>query len=112
MGRPAPKERLEHILTAITRIKEFVANVNEELFLADIQLQSAVQYQFLIIGEAIRSIDRDILEKYPYPWHVPCSFRNYIIHEYHGIKMVRIYYATQDLDDLQHQIAAILETEV
>ena len=80
MGKPVPKERLEHILNAITRIKEFVADINEEDFLNDIQVQSAVQYQFLIIGEAIRSVDNDILEKYPYPWHIPCSFRNYIIH--------------------------------
>lgn len=67
--------------------------------------------QFLIIGEAIRSVDNEILEKYPYPWHIPCSLRNYIIHEYHRIKMIRIFYAIEDLDELQKQVTAILKTE-
>lgn len=111
MGKPTPKERFEHILTAIDRIKEFVANIDEKTFLTDIQIQSAVQFQFLIIGEAIRSVDHDILEKYPYPWHIPRSFRNYIIHEYHGIKMERVYYAIQDLDELKKQITSILTTQ-
>ncbi|KAI9432900.1 hypothetical protein F5148DRAFT_1154950 [Russula earlei] len=66
-------------------------------------VQSATQYQFLIIGEAIRHIDDDILAKYPYPWHIPRSFRNFIIHVYHGIKMERIYSASQDLDELEKQ---------
>jgi uncharacterized protein with HEPN domain len=111
MDKPTPKERAEHILVAIKLIKEFVAGVDEIAFLKDIKIQSAVQYQFLIIGEAIRFIDDDILEKYNYPWHIPRSFRNFIIHVYHGVKMERIYYATQDLNELEKQINHILKTE-
>ena len=70
-----------------------------------------MQYQFLIIGEAIRYMDDDILAKYNYPWHVPRSFRNFIIHVYHGVKMERIYYATQELDELEKQINLILKNE-
>lgn len=101
MDKPTPKERAEHILGAIKLIKEFVADIDEAAFLNDIKIQSAVQYQFLIIGEAIRYIDNAILEKYNYPWHIPLSFRNFIIHIYHEVKMERIYYATQDLDELE-----------
>ena len=71
----------------------------------------AVQYQFLVIGEAVRHIDTDILDKYNYPWHIPRSFRNFIIHVYHGVKMERIYYATQDLDELEKQVKRILKNE-
>ena len=111
MDKPIPKERVEHILEAIRLIKEFVAGVDEAVFLSDIMLQSAVQYQFLIIGEAIRHIDNDILDKYNYPWHIPRSFRNFIIHVYHGIKAERIYYAARDMDALEKQVNSILKNE-
>jgi len=111
MAKPTPKERLEHILEAINHIKTFLTDVDEKNFIIDIKIQSAVQFQFLIIGEAIRFIDDDILVKYQYPWHIPRSFRNFIIHVYHGIKIERIYYAARDLGALEKQISLILENE-
>ncbi len=111
MANPTPKERAKHILEAIKLIKEFVADVDETSFVNDIKIQSAVQYQFLIIGEAVGHIDNAVLAKYPYPWHIPRSFRNFIIHVYHGVKMERIYFATQDLEELEKQVRLILENE-
>jgi uncharacterized protein with HEPN domain len=111
MDKPTPQKRLEHVLVAINLIGEFIGEVDEKSFLQDIKLQSAVQYQFLIIGEAIRHVDNEILAKYDYPWHIPRSFRNFIIHVYHGIKMERIYYAAQDLETLEMVIRKICEDE-
>ena len=111
MDKPTPKQRAIHILEAIQLIRDFVADSSLEVFLSDLKVQSAVQYQFLIIGEAIKHMDDAILSKYTYPWHIPRSFRNFIIHVYHGIKMERIFYATQDLDELDKQIKEILENE-
>ena len=111
MDKPTPKERVKRILNAIRLIRQFVEGEDEISFSKDIKLQSAVQYQFLIIGEAIRHIDDEILAKYNYPWHIPRSFRNFIIHVYHGIKVERIYYATQDLNELEEQINRILTNE-
>lgn len=111
MDKPTPRQRIEHVLEAIRLIREFIANVNETDFLDDKKVQSAVQYQFLIIGEAIRHTDEDILAKYDYPWHIPRSFRNFIIQVYHGIKLERIYYATQDLDTLENEMKNILKNE-
>lgn len=111
MDKPTPKERVESILNAIRLIRQFVEGEDEVSFSQDIKLQSAVQYQFLIIGEAVRHIDDEILAKYNYPWHIPRSFRNFIIHVYHSIKMERIYYATQDLNELEEQMNRILTNE-
>jgi uncharacterized protein with HEPN domain len=111
MDKPSNKQRIVHILNAIILIEDFVSKVDETNFLNDIKLQSAVQYQFLILGEATKYIDDGILKKYPYPWHIPKSFRNFIIHEYHGVKMERIYYAAKDLEQLKTQIQLILNTE-
>ena len=111
MNKPTAKERVEHILIAIGLIRQFVAGVDEATFLSDIKIQSAVQYQFLIIGEVVKHIDDHILASYNYPWHIPRSFRNFNIHVYHGISMERIYYATQDLDELEQQMKNILKKE-
>ena len=111
MGSPAPQHRIEHILEAIDLIETFVAGMTENEFLDDLKVQSAVQYQFLIIGEAIRYIDDSILNKYNYPWHILRAFRNFIIHVYHGIKMERIYFAANDLGELRKQLTAILNSE-
>lgn len=111
MDKVALKERVIHIYKAIDLIEKFVDGITESDFLIDVKLQSAVQYQFLIIGEAVKYIDIAILEKYPYPWHIPRSFRNFIIHEYHGVKMERIFYASNDLNALKTQIELILKNE-
>lgn len=111
MANPSPKQRTEHILQAIELIKQFVSEIDETLFLNDVKIQSAVQYQFLIIGEAVRHIDDNILDKYEYPWHIPRSFRNFIIHVYHGIKLERIYYASKDLATLENVVKEMLVKE-
>lgn len=111
MDKIVLKERVVHIFNAIALIENFVNGIEENTFLQDVKLQSAVQYQFLIIGEAVKYIDNSILERYSYPWHIPRSFRNFIIHEYHGVKMERIFYASNDLASLKRQIEAILQNE-
>jgi len=56
-------------------------------------------------------MDESILSKYDYPWHIPKSFRNFILHVYHGIKLERIYQATQDLTLLESRLKEILNNE-
>ena len=100
MNKPTPKERLEHIRGSILKIKSFVKNLSTDDFLSDILVQNAVLYQFIIIGEAIRHVDKSILDKYQYPWHIPRSFRNFLAHEYHKIRLESVYNAANDLDEL------------
>ncbi len=111
MAKPTTKERLEHVLLAIDSIKSFMGDMEEQEFIENTLIQSAVLYQFLIIGEAIKSIESCFLEPYPYPWNIPKSFRNFIAHEYHKIKMTRIYAASEDLDQLKALVSRIIENE-
>jgi uncharacterized protein with HEPN domain len=111
MNKPTPKERLEHISGAVLKIKSFVYGISKDEFLSDIIRQSAVLYQFIIIGEAIRHVDKSILDKYPYPWHFPRSFRNFLAHEYHKIRLESVYNAANDLDELLKIIELILSKE-
>ena len=84
-------ERLRHISGAIGMIISFCDGKNESDFIEDNMLNSSVLYQFIIIGEAIRYVNPELLEKYKYPWHLPKSFRNYIAHEYFGINLKQVY---------------------
>jgi|MudIll2142460700_1097286.scaffolds.fasta_scaffold28211_2 uncharacterized protein with HEPN domain len=111
MNKPTPKERLEHIKDAIFKIKSFVYNSSKDEFLTDIMRQNAVLYQFIIIGEAIHHVDKSILDKYAYPWHIPRSFRNFLAHEYHKIRLESVYNAANDLDELLKTIELILLKE-
>jgi len=111
MDKPTPKERLVHIRSAINKIISFVRDQSVDEFIADPLRQDAVLFQFIIIGEAIRHVDKKILDKYPYTWHIPMSFRNFITHEYHKISMVRVYNAAHSLNELVNIIEIILEKE-
>ena len=111
MDKPTPVERIEHILSAISSIREFMNDATLEAFAKDEILQSAVKWNFLIIGEAIRNVDQAILDKYPYPSHIPKSFLNYFIESYNEVKVERTYFATQELGGLEEVMRAILKNE-
>jgi uncharacterized protein with HEPN domain len=84
-------DRLKHISDAVDLILAFCEGKSEDDFLNDKKLSSSVLYQFIVIGEAIRYVDQELLERYNYPWHLPKSFRNYIAHEYFGINLKQVY---------------------
>ena len=111
MDKPTPVERIEHILAAISSIREFMNGATLKTFAEDELLQSAVKWNFIIIGEAIRNVDQSILDKYPYPSHIPKSFLDYFIESYKEVKVERAYLATQELGSLEEVMRAILRNE-
>lgn len=111
MKKQTDKQRLIHIQEAILEIKSYTSGISELEFQNDSKTSNAVLYKFVVIGEATKNIDSEILEKYNYPWHIPKSFRNFIAHEYHRINLSRVYKATQNLDELLEIIKEILKKE-
>ena len=101
MSRTRDLQRTNYILFSIEKIELFIGSKTLIDFEGDFILQGAIQYHFLIIGEAVGAISKTRLEKYDYPWYIPKSFRNFIIHEYHSIKLERIYLATKDMGELK-----------
>ena len=95
--RDSSCDRLNHISQATDKILKFCENITEQEFIDNEMLNSSILYQFIIIGEAIQFIDPCILKKYPYPWHLPRSFRNYVAHEYFGINLSLIYKTIRNL---------------
>ena len=110
--KPTTKERVEHVLEAIELINSFIHPHSLETFLLDPKTISACLYQYTIIGEATMHIDYDILEKNPYPWFRIKSFRNYILHDYHGIHMDVVWETSSDLlPELKELMERILREE-
>lgn len=89
--------RLKHIIKAIDMIDRSKADVTLDSFLEDEVLQSAVCYQFLIIGEAVRNLPVEFTKKHDYPRYKPRSFSSFLAHEYFEVYMKTVYY-TQQID--------------
>ncbi len=84
---PSSQERIEHILLAINKIQQYTADHTLESFLKDTKTIEACLFNYTIISEASLLIDKAVLDKIDYPWYKVKSFRNFILHEYHAIKM-------------------------
>ena len=103
--------RLVHIMEAINSIEEFVEGIDQTEFENSRKIQSAVLYQFIIIGEAITSLSLETTEAHQYPWHKPRAFRNFLAHEYFGIKMAMVWNAIiYDLPELKSVIIRIINS--
>jgi uncharacterized protein with HEPN domain len=104
--------RLRHVSEAVDLILGFCKDKNEFDFINDQMLHSSVLYQFIIIGEAVSTIDPGLLRKYSYPWHLPKSFRNYIAHEYFGINLKQVFKTVEELlPEFKQIIDQIIESE-
>ena len=105
-------ERLKHIEKAIISIEEYVDGENSESFSNTPLLHDAVLLQFVIMGEAIVHVEKELLNKYDYPWYKVRSFRNMIAHEYFNIKLPSVWLIIEtDLPELKKTIIAIIEHE-
>ena len=52
----------------------------------------AVIRNFIVIGEAARSVPKEITDKYPgVPWRLMGDMRNFAIHEYWGVELQTIW---------------------
>lgn len=104
--------RLRHILKALNEIEQFTKKCSEKKFVSDDLLNSAVLFQFSVIGEAISHVETHLLDKYDYPWYKIRAFRNFIAHEYFNIKMSSVWnIVVNDLQELKEVISRILKNE-
>lgn len=104
---------LEDMQLAMNRIAEYVHGYDYNRFKNDYKTVDAVIRNFEIIGEASRSLDDSIKNKYPeVPWKEMYYLRNRISHEYFGVDYEIIWdVAINDLPANKLQIDSILAKE-
>lgn len=104
---------LAHILQAISRIHEYVENMDEKAFVLDCRTQDAVIRNFEIIGEASRNIEK----RYPafaaehpeVPWTIAYEMRNVLAHGYFKVDLPLVWRTIEvDLPKLEVQVEALL----
>lgn len=106
---------LQDILESIKLIEKYVEGVSKEKFLDknedNIQMKDAIVRRLEIIGEAVKNIPDDFREQYSeMPWKKIAGMRDFLIHEYFGILMERVWNtAKNDLPILEKQILEMLK---
>ncbi len=103
--------RLEHILTCIDNVQDFVARKNFDDMSSDKMLFYAVVKNIEIIGEAANCITKELRQRHSeVEWAVIIGMRHVLVHDYYNIDPKTAWKtATKDLPALRPQIAAILD---
>ncbi len=98
------------MVQAIYRIQEFTANLSSEAFLNSLIIQSAVERQLEILGEAARRLSDEFRLAYPeIDWRRIIGLRNILIHRYDEIRQVTIWtIITSELAPLLIQLEPLL----
>jgi uncharacterized protein with HEPN domain len=79
------RDRLQDILDAITQIEMEQAK-GKAAFDASALVQVWMVHHLMIIGEAVRSLDPTLKQRYPAtPWREIAGMRNILVHDYFRI---------------------------
>jgi len=102
---------LKHIVECIRRIEKFTFEIEEEDFLKDELISSAVIRQIEVIGEAVKNLPLDFINKYTQIlWGDIAGTRDKMIHHYFGVDLKLVWkIVIDDLPTLKKQTENILE---
>ena len=106
------KQRLFHIQDAMNNILAFTKGMDENGYCSNKMVQSAVERQMEIIGEAVASLSDELKEKHTnVEWYRIKAFRNVIAHEYFGISNKQVWNVIcNDLPRLKSSIEKIISS--
>jgi uncharacterized protein with HEPN domain len=109
-----PAAFLWDVNEAAARIREFVVGHNFETFTASVLVQSAVERQFEVIGEALKQLSKvapDIALKIPDCGQI-IAFRNVLIHGYAVLDKAIVWKVIhQHLPALEKTVQHLLDAE-
>ena len=101
--------RLEDMQAAVEAI-ELYAPTTYEAFLSDDQVQDAIMFNLVILGEASNRISDEFHAQHPsIPWAALIGTRNVIVHGYDQVKLPIVWDIIQkDLISLKHENNSLL----
>ena len=107
------------VIEAITNARHNIAlaqgwagNLDYKTFRDDVMRRYAIQYAFIVIGEALKDIPRPLLELHgpDIPWRKVVGFRDWLAHTYDDLPDPRIIGTLrEDLPSLDRVLVRILE---
>jgi uncharacterized protein with HEPN domain len=101
------------ISIAAQKIQKYKFGIDKVAFLSDDKTQSAIVFQLLIIGEAVKRISPELRSHYPdIPWSLIAKMRDNLIHRYDNIDLAEVWKtADQDIPALLIAVKPLLPME-
>jgi uncharacterized protein with HEPN domain len=103
------------IFDRIERIKNKIKQTSFENFIKNSDLQEIIEYNLLIIGEAVSKIPNEVLIKYnsdTFYWRQIKDMRNFLIHQYWGVSLEMVYQVAKgDILELEKYIKEMIIEE-
>jgi uncharacterized protein with HEPN domain len=98
------------ISRAAQLIEDFVGDMQEEAFSADLKTQSAVLHQLMIIGEAVKRLSPEFRDRHAsIPWSLMAGMRDKLIHGYDIVDLDEVWQtAKKDIPVLLETIEPLL----
>ncbi len=105
------KQRLEHILTAITCVENYTSDVSEEHLREDSLRLHATIYNVQIIGEAAYKLTKEFKTQHDVtPWAAIEKMRHILVHDYFRINFDVLWDVIHnDLPVLREQVERYIE---
>lgn len=100
------------MVNAIHRIQEFTTNLTYEAYLNSVLIQSAVERQLEILGEAARRLSDELRQAHrEIDWRRIIGLRNILIHRYDEIRQQTVWTTiTSELEPLLAQLEVLLSS--
>lgn len=101
------------IAKAARSVQIFIRGLDKESFLTDYKTQSAVLYQIVVTGEAVKRLSHEFRENHPgIPWSLIAGMRDILIHGYDVVDWDEVWKtATSDVPELLAKIEPLLRQE-
>jgi uncharacterized protein with HEPN domain len=107
------KASLLDIAKAAQKILKYKQDLDRAIFLKDDKTQSAILYQLLIIGEAVKRLSPELRQCHPeIPWYLMAGMRDNLIHEYDDVDLEEVWKTSdRDIPDLLALLKPLMSQE-
>jgi uncharacterized protein with HEPN domain len=101
------------ISLAAQKVQKYKLDMDKTAFLDDDKTQSAIVFQLLIIGEAVKRISPELQSQYPnIPWSLIARMRDNLIHRYNNIDLDEVWKTSdRDIPELLIALKPLLPKE-